>query len=145
MKIVAKKFSKNNAWALDSTFKTKQWDLPLYATILLNQDEKGMPVFYMLCTKDKNERYEGIAIELALSAVSASIGEVRPFAIVIDKHKTSLNSRNKVISNNIHCWSFVNATKIQIVVRILFYHFHVMKAWSKNLFKHVPEPDKEKL
>lgn len=62
-----------------------------------------MPVFYMLCTKDKNEGHEGIAIELALSAVFASIGEVRPSAIVIDKHKTSLNSISKVISNDIHC------------------------------------------
>lgn len=103
MRGVAKKNSKNNAWALDSTFKTNKWDLPLYAAIVLNQDEKGMPVFYMLCTKDKNEGHEGIAIELALSAVFASIREVRPSAIVIDKHRTSLNSVNKVISNDIHC------------------------------------------
>ena len=67
-------FFKDNAWALDSTFKTNQWDLPLYAAIVPNQDGKGMPVFYMLCTKDKNEGHEGIAIELALSAVFESIG-----------------------------------------------------------------------
>ena len=104
-----------------------------------------MPVFYMLCTKDKNEGHEGIAIELALSAVFDSIGEVRPSAIVIDKHKISLNSINKVISNDIHCWRFVNATKIQIAGRIILCHFHVMKAWSENLLTRVPEPDKEKL
>ena len=46
-----------------------------------------MPVFYMLCTKDNNEGHEGIAIKLALSAVFASIGKVRPSAIVIEKYK----------------------------------------------------------
>ena len=71
-----------------------------------------VPVFYMLFTKDKNERHEDIAIELALSPVFACIGEVRPSAKVIYKHKISLNSINKVISNDIHCWSFENITKI---------------------------------
>ena len=94
MKDVTNKFCKGNAWALDSTFKTNQWGLPLYAAIVPYQDEKKMPVFYMLCTKDKNKGHEGIAIELVLSAVFASIGEVRPFTIVIDKHKTSSNSIN---------------------------------------------------
>jgi hypothetical protein len=145
MRVVAKNFSKDNAWALDSTFKINQWDLPLYAAIVPNQDGKGMPVFYMLCTKDKNKGHEGIAIELALSAIFASIEEVRRSAIIIDKHKTSLNSINKVISNDIHCWSFVNGTKIQIAGRILLCHFHVMKAWSENLLTRVSEPDKEKL
>ena len=39
-----------------------------------------MPIFYMLCMKDKNEEYEGIIIELALSAVFSIIGEERPSA-----------------------------------------------------------------
>ena len=142
---MAKNFSKDNAWALDSTFKTNQWDLPLYAAIFPNQDGKETPAFYILCTKDKNERHEDIVIELALSAVFVSIGEVRPSAIVINKYKTSLNLINKVISNNIHCWRFVNATKIQIAGRLLLCHFHVMKAWSENLLTCVPELDKEKL
>ena len=145
MRIVSKKISKGNAWALDSTFKTNQWDLPLYAAIVPNQDGKRMPVFYMLCTKDKNEGHESIAIELVLSTVFVSIGEVRSSAIVIDKHKTSLNSINKVISNDIHCWRFVNATKVQIMGRVHLCHFHMMKAWSENLLTCVPEPDKEKL
>jgi hypothetical protein len=46
-------FSLSNSWAFDSTFKTNQYDLPLYATIVPNQDGKGVPVFYMLCNKDK--------------------------------------------------------------------------------------------
>ena len=99
----------------------------------------------MLCTKDKNEGDEDIAIELASSAVFSSIGEVRPSAIVIDKYKTSLNPINKAISNNIYCWNFVNVTKIQIAERILLCHFHMMKAWSRTLLTRVPEPDKEKI
>ena len=82
----------------------------------------------MLCTKDKNEGDDDIVIELASSAVFSSIGEVRPSAIVIDKHKTSLNPINKIISNNIHCWNFVNTIKIQIAERILLCHFYMMKA-----------------
>jgi hypothetical protein len=52
MRSVAQRFSHGNSWALDSTFKTNQYDLPFYAVIVPNQDGKGMPVFYMLCTKD---------------------------------------------------------------------------------------------
>ena len=112
MRVVTKNFSNGNAWALDSTFKTNQWDLPLYTAIIFNQDEKEMPVFYILCTKDKNKGHKGIAINLALSAVFASIRKVRPSVIVIDNYKTFLNSINKVISNGVHCWSFVNATRV---------------------------------
>ena len=92
-----------------------------------------MPIFYMLCMKNKNKRHEGIAVELALSAVIASIGEARPSAILIDKHKISLNPINKVISNDIYCWRFFNATKVQIIKIIHLYHFHMMKVWSENL------------
>ena len=99
----------------------------------------------MLCTKEKNKWHEDVAIELALSAVFVSIGEVRPSATVIDKHKTSLNSIKKIISNDIHRWSFVNAAKIHIARRILLCHFHVMKAWSENLLTRIPEPDKVKI
>lgn len=87
-----------------------------------------MLVFYNLYTKDKNKEHEVIAIELALSAVFAYILQVRPFAMVIDKHKTSINSINNVISNDIHYWGFMNATKVQIAEIIFLYHFHVMKA-----------------
>jgi hypothetical protein len=96
----------------------------------------------MLCTKDENEGYEGIAIELTLFVVFASIGEVRPSAIIIDKHKISFNSINKVISNDIHCWSFVNATKDQIAEKNFFCHFHMIKARSENLLTRILELDK---
>jgi hypothetical protein len=145
MRDVAKRFSLGNSWALDSAFKTNQYDLPLYAAIVPNQDGKGVPVFYMLCSKDKKQRHEGIAIKLALTAVFASIGKVRPSAIVIDKHKTSLNSINKVIDKDAHCWTIGSERRIEVAGRVLLCHFHVMKAWSKNLLTRVPIPDKTSL
>jgi hypothetical protein len=45
MKSVSQWFLHGNSWALKSTFKTNQYDLPLYVAIVPNQDEKGMPVF----------------------------------------------------------------------------------------------------
>jgi len=76
MKTNAIRFSRGNPWALDSTFKTNQYDLPLYAAVVPNQDGKAMPIFYMLCTKDKEKGHEGIAIELAITHVFNNIGDV---------------------------------------------------------------------
>jgi hypothetical protein len=59
----------------------------------------------MLCSKDKKQGHEGIAIELVLISVSTFIGKERSSAIVIDKHKTSLNSINEVIDKDAHCWT----------------------------------------
>ena len=145
MRDVGKRFSRGNSWALDSTFKTNQYGLPLYATIVPNQDGKGVPVFYMLHSIDKKEGHEGIALELALMSVFASLGHVRPSAIVIDKHKTSLNSIRKVVEEDVHCWSTGSDGKVQVAGRVLLCHFHVMKAWSENLLTRVPLLDKEKL
>lgn len=75
MRDVAKKFSHGNSWALDSTFKTNQYALPLYNAVVPNQDKKGMPTFYMLRNKDKKQGHEGITFELALIPVFASIGK----------------------------------------------------------------------
>ena len=74
MKSMAQRFSTGNSWALDSTFKTNQHGLPLYAAIVPNQDGKGIFVFYMLCSNDIKQSYEGIALELALTHVFDSIG-----------------------------------------------------------------------
>lgn len=52
---MAKRFSTNNTWAFDSTFKTNQYDLCLYA----NEDENGIPVFYMMCFVNKNNTMKG--------------------------------------------------------------------------------------
>jgi hypothetical protein len=101
MRSAIQRFSHGNSWALDSIFKTSQYDLPLYASIVPNQDGKGIPVFYMLCTKDNKHGHEGIALGLALTSVFASIGETHPNAIIIDKHKTCLNAINKVVEADV--------------------------------------------
>ena len=145
MKDVAKKFSPGKSWAVDSTFKTNQYGLPLYAAIVPNQDGKGMPVFYMLCSNDIKGGHEGIALELALTHVFESIGEIRPSAIVIDKHKTSLNAINNVVNNDLHCWIMEGDNRVQIAGRVLLCHFHVLKAWSENLLTRVPQPDKDRV
>jgi hypothetical protein len=145
MRSVAQRFSHGNSWALDSTFKTNQYDLPLYATIVPNQDGKGMPVFYMLYTKDNKQGHEGIALELALTSVFASIGKTRPTTIVIDKHQTSLNAINKVVEVDVHCWSIQGGERVQVARRILLCHFHVMKAWSENLLTRIPMHGKDHL
>ena len=131
--------------AIDSTFKTNQYGLPLYAAVVPNQDGKAMPVFYMLCSNDVKGGHEGIALEIALTHVFEAIGEVRPSAIVIDKHKTSLNAINKVVDNDAHCWIMKESTKVQIAGRVLLCHFHVMKAWSEHLLTRVPSDDKDRV
>ncbi|XP_024400655.1 uncharacterized protein [Physcomitrium patens] len=129
--------------------KTNQCDLPLYAAIVPNQDGKGVPVFYMLCTKDQKqnlgEGHEGIALELALTAVFANIGNIRPSAIIIDKHRTSLNSIEMVVNMDEYCWTMENEERVQVAGKILLCHFHVMKAWSENLLTRVSIMDKDKL
>ena len=145
MRNSAKRFSGNNSWALDSTFKTNQYGLPLYAAIVPNQDGIGIPVFYMLCSNDVKQGHEGIAIEIALTHVFESLGEIRPSAIVIDKHKTSLNAIQNVVQNDVLCWTYEDGAKVQIGARVLLCHFHVMKAWSENLLTSIPNEDKDRV
>ena len=118
-------------------------NLPLYAAIVPNQDGKGMPVFYMLCTKDNKQGHERIALELVLTYVFALIREIRPTAIVIDKHKTSLNAINKVVEADVHCWIIQSGERIQVARKILLCHFHVMKAWNENLLTRISIHDKQ--
>jgi hypothetical protein len=143
MNKMAKRFSTHNSWAFDSTFKTNQYGLPLYAAIVPNEDGNGIPVFYMLCSIDKQQGHEGIAIELALTHIFESLGTIRPAAIVIDKHRLSLNAITHVVNKDIHCWETTDSTRTQIAGRVLLCHFHVMKAWSENLLTRVPNEYKD--
>ena len=145
MRTNAKRFSRGNSWAFDSTIKTNQYDLPLYAAVVPNQDGKAMPVFYMLCTKDKGGGHEGIAIELAFTYVFLNIGDVRPSAVIIDKHLISLNAIRCVVNNDIHCWKNGRVGEDQVAGRVFLCWFHVMKAWSENLLTRVPILDKDKV
>ena len=44
----AQRFSATNFWALNFTFKTNRYGLPLYVSIVPNENGIGIPVFYML-------------------------------------------------------------------------------------------------
>jgi hypothetical protein len=145
MKTSAQRFSATNSWALDSTFKTNQYGLPFYAAIVPNQDGIRIPVFYMLCSNDMKQGHEGLAIEIALTHVFESLGKIRPSAIVIDKHKTSLNAIQKIVNNDVHCWTYEGGKKLQTGGRVLLCHFHVMKAWSENLLTRIPNEDKDRV
>jgi hypothetical protein len=48
----AKAITPNSAWMIDSTFKTNQWNMPLYARMCPNARGLGMPIFLMLCSAD---------------------------------------------------------------------------------------------
>jgi len=103
-----------------------------------------MPIFYILCTKDKEEGHEGIAIELALTHVFANIGDVRPLAFIIDKQKTLLNAISHVVNNDIHCWKYGTIGE-QVAKHILLCWFHIMKAWCENLLTRVPMLEKDRV
>ena len=55
MRDIAKRFSMKNSWALDFTFKTNNYDPPLYVAIVPNTDSRDMPIFYMFSSKDKGQ------------------------------------------------------------------------------------------
>ena len=145
MRDIAKRFSTGNSWALDSTFKTNNYDLPLYAAVVPNEDGRGMPIFYMLCSKDKGQGHQGIAIEIALECVFKNMGSVRPSAILIDKDMTSLNAITTIVSNDPFCWKNQQIGVEQIGCRILLCHFHAMKAWSEHLLPRVPLDRRDEL
>ena len=48
MRNIGRRFSNGNSWALDSTFFTNQYGLPLYAAIDPNQDKKN-EFRYFIC------------------------------------------------------------------------------------------------
>jgi len=48
--------------------------------VVSNQDGKVMPIFYMLCTKDKDAGHERIAIQLAMTHVFFNLEDVRVMA-----------------------------------------------------------------
>ncbi len=56
------------SWALDFTLKTNQYDLPLYVTIVPNQYGQGMPIFYMLCLRTKNQVKKDMQLKFVLKS-----------------------------------------------------------------------------
>lgn len=53
--------------------------------------------------KRQYQGHDGVALELVLTAIFASIGEVSFSAIVIDKYKTLLNSIKNIVNMDEHC------------------------------------------
>ena len=88
MRELAIQITPNSAWAIDSTFKTNQYGLPLYAAMCPNNRGYGMPIFLMLCSKDYQAGHEATPLKLTLQAVFERMGPITPNAIVIDKSTT---------------------------------------------------------
>ena len=85
---LAKRVTPNSVYAVDSTFKTNQYNMPLFGAVCPNEKGIGMHVFLMICSNDTNSGHEGIALQLTMRKKFEVLGDVRPNAIVIDKNET---------------------------------------------------------
>ncbi len=135
---VALRFSHQNSWAVDSTFKTNIFGLPLYGAVLPNQNGVGIPIWLMLCSNDVGTSQEKVALELTFKMVFAKLGQVRPAAIVIDKSQQELEAILKVVNEDHACWrEEEDGQRQQIACKVLLCWFHVKKAWVENLLPQV--------
>lgn len=135
---VALRFSRHSSWAVDSTFKTNIFGLPLYAAVLPNQNGVGIPIWLMLCSNDVGTSQEKVALELTFKTVFMKLGEVRPAAIVIDKSQQELEAILKVVDGDPYCWrEDEDGRQQQVACRVLLCWFHVKKAWVENLLPQV--------
>ena len=78
--------------------------LLLYVAVVWNEDNRCMPIFYMLYSKDNGQGHQGIAIEISLEYVFKNIGNVRPNEIIIYKNMTFLNVIITIMRNNHFNW-----------------------------------------
>lgn len=135
---MAKRFSKNNAWAIDSTFKTNVYGLPLFAAVLPNQLGQGIPIWLMLCSQDGGAHHDVISLETTLRAIFSRMGNIRPAALVIDKSQQELEAFLKVVNEDRHCWEeTLEGERHQIACHIILCWFHTKKAWVDNLLPQV--------
>ncbi|MCO5583846.1 hypothetical protein L7F22_037761 [Adiantum nelumboides] len=134
------RFSANNAWAIDSTFKTNKYGLPLFAAVLPNQLGVGIPIWFMLCTCDVGARHEVIALEITIKRIFSRMANVRLSALVIDKSQQELDALLRVVNEDPHCWEYTfNGTRRQIACHVLLCWFHTKKAWVEHLLPQVPK------
>ena len=77
--------SKNNDWAINSTFKTNVFWLPLYVAVAPNEQGVDIALWYMICTNGVNSQHEQLALEITLKITFERMEGVRPSALVIDK------------------------------------------------------------
>ena len=139
------RLSKNNAWAIDSTFKTNVFGLPLYAAVAPNEHGVGIPLWYMLCTNDTGSQHEQLALEMTLKIIFEKMEGVRPKALVIDKSWTEYIALKNVIEVDSGCWEIVNGKRQQTSCLIFLCWFHVKKAWVEHLLPKVHGMERDKL
>ena len=138
---LAKRLTLNSAWAVDSTFKTNQYNMPLFGGVCPNEKGIGMLVFLMLCSYDKNSGHEEIALQLTMTKVFEVLEDIRSNAIVIDRNKTEYDSYKAVIEKNPHCWEHGVVGGTQTKCHLLLCNFHTKKAWVEN---HLPKVGENK-
>ena len=134
------RLSKNNAWAIDSTFKTNVFGLPLYVVVALNEQTIGIPLWYMLCTNDAGSHHEQLAL-----VIFERMKGVRPNVLVIYQCWVEYIALKNVITTYPHCWEMVNDTKRKTTSQILLCWFHVKKDWVDHLLPKVNGMEKDKL
>ena len=66
----------------------------------------------MLSNQATKQGHKGIALKMVFISMLASIEETRSIAIIIDKHKKSLNAINKVVETVAYCWNILNGKGI---------------------------------
>ena len=141
----AKTITPNSAWVIDSTFKTNQWGMPLFAGVCPNASGLGMPIFIMLCSDDNESGQVGTALWLTMKAVFRNMDGIRPNAIVIDKDKTSRTAITKAINEDVWCWQNQEIGGIQTKCQLLLCWFHAKKAWVEHLLPKLPEAQRNDL
>ncbi|KAI5064240.1 hypothetical protein GOP47_0020910 [Adiantum capillus-veneris] len=109
---VALRFSCQNSWAMDSTFKTNIYGLPLYGAVLPNQTGIGIPIWLMLCSIDVGTNQEKVALELTFKMIFA-----RSFLLKRRRGWKAATSRMQSFAMLVH----------------------VKKAWDENLLPQVPK------
>lgn len=135
---MAMRFSCHNSWAVDSTFKTNVFGLPLYAAVLPNQNGVGIPIWLMMCTSDIGTNQESKALELTFKTIFSRMREICPAAIVIDKSPVELEAIGKVVDADFYCWAEDEQRgRKQIAGHVLLCWFHAKKAWVENLLPQV--------
>ena len=135
---MAMRFSMQNSWAIDSTFKTNAFGLPLYAAVVPNQHGMGIPVWLMMCTNDPGSDHEKISLEVTLKVIFSRMKNIRPTALVIDKCQVELEAFDKVVKEDQFCWQGDGfGLQTQVACHIIICWFHAKKAWVENLLPKV--------
>ena len=137
--------SKNNAWAIESTFKTNVFEMPLYVIAAPNEQGVRIPLWHILCTNDIRSQHEQQTLEMTLKVIFERMEDVRVDALVIDKCLIEYIALKNVIIVDLLFWEMVNDRKQQIAYKILLYWFHVKKAWVDHRLPKVHSMKRDKL